>query len=250
MTTAYFYAAIQCADHRAFGEVRTVGTVFVAPDAGFSAVVAIPLERKLAETTIPVVRQVLRLWEDQARELTTASPTTILDWMKSRAVGTEDVVRLSQPALGLTEDPERELKRLKAELTGYRPLVVPSHTTKVVSGVLKAHHLSARFRDATLPAGPASYRFPWVDGSRVLHPVELDQKKPGAVLDAAWRDVGRFQEIRHHMPALDVLIVTPSPGALVIERAHDVYREAHLHLVYPEPRQIEAGLQRWGLIEA
>lgn len=248
MTTAYFYAAVQCPDPRAFAELRTVGAVLIAPEARFGGVASIPLERKLAPGGVALVRQVLGLWQQQVEELAGAGSEGVIEWMNARAVGTEDAVRLSAPAFGLTEDPKRELERLKTELTGYRPVVVRTPTEKWVSQVLRSNGLGGHFRPAVLPAGPASYRFPLVHGSHVVHPVEFHQQKAAAVLDAAWRDAGRFQEVRHALPSLDALVVTPRPVSSAIERAHDIYREVRLHVVYAEAAHVEAGLQRWGLL--
>jgi hypothetical protein len=246
--TAYAYAAVQCRDPRAYEEVRTLGAVLVAPEARFGGLAVMPIDRKLAPGTVLVVREVLRAWTTEVEALGASPLPKALAWLHARAVGAEDLVRLSPPAFGLTDDPRDELRRLRTALTGYRPAGGQTPTEKALVAVLRAHGLSARFQPATLAAGPAGWRFPRVHGHQVLHTVEFAQQQASGVVDAAWRDVGRFRELRRAMHALDALVVTPRPGTAAVERAHDVYRESDLHVVYAERSHIEAGLARWGLL--
>ena len=251
MTHTYFYAAIQCRDERAFQEVRTVGTVLLAPAQQFAELKFVPLTEKLgkkADTSLP--KAVLAAWGEEIKDAIQGGSEEAIRWLQSRAQPSEDAVRLSAPSVGMADDLAKELKRLTTELTGYRPTPGSSTSETVIARVLRQHRLSRIFQPAMLRGGEAEWKFHFVAQNRVFHPLDLDQTTPSGLLDAAFRETGRFDEVRRDNPSLSVIAVAPQPDSRARERAIQIYRDHHIRVVPAEDRQVEGALMGWGLIGA
>lgn len=249
MSHSYLYAAVQCRDVRAFQEIRTVGAVVLAPEARFAELRFMPLQRKLADGEVSFVRGVLEAWKNELAEVIASGQTAAVAWLRDRAGGAEDAVRLTSPAVGLGDDLASEAKRLFQELTGYKPIGRQTPTERVVSAVLRRNHISKRFQPTPLNSDLAEWKYALVCGRHVLHTVDFDQARPAGVLDAAFRDVGRFGEIRRRNRDLDVVAVAAPAEDAVAERARDIYREHGIEVVAAHEPEVEDALGRRGLIE-
>lgn len=248
MKHSYFYAAVQCRDARAYREMRTVGAVLVAPEVSFGDLRYIPLARKLGADDATFVQAVLDDWKVEVEELARGGRSAALGWLREHALDSDDAVRVTEPVAGVTDDVERELKRLLHEVTGYRPVKITTPAERTVHAVLKRHHIHKAFQQRAFTTQFAEWRFPLVCGSHLLHPVTLDQKRPEGVLDAVFRDVGRFDEIRRAYD-LDVLAVVAPPQNPAAGRAQDVYRDHAVEVVSTVEVDVESALRRRGLIE-
>lgn len=251
MSHPYFYAAVQCRDERAFQEVRTVGAVLLAPEAHFGAIKSVPLRQKLGQSAdVALVQAVLACWEAEVKEAVDQGAAASFRWLETRSRPSEDAVRLTAPAMGVAQDLADEHRRLTYELCGYRPGGGQTLSEKVITKVLRQHRLIRLFHVMELGSDVASWKFPFVYGHRIIHPLDLDQTTDGGLLDAAFRETGRFDELRRRRDDLSVLAVAPPPSRRAEERALQIYRDHQIQVVPAQEGPVERALVGWGLLGA
>lgn len=251
MNHPFYFAAIQARDERAFMEFRTVGVVLIAPDGSFARMKSVPLGEKLGRATdVTTIRAVLGWWESELAEVAGRGIPGVLEWLNARVGPSEDIVQLTPPTAGVTDDLQRTLNEITREYTGYDPRVVPGLPDRVITDVLRRNRLTKVFQPASLSAGPAAWRFPFVAGSAILHPVEFEQKQASGLLDAAFRETGRFDELRAYRANLDVVAVAAPTEGPTAERVLDIYRAHRIEVVGATPEAVTAAIAARGFLAA
>lgn len=232
MSHPFYYAAIQARDERAFMEFRTVGVVMIAPDGTFARIKSVPLGEKLGRSTdVTTIRAVLGWWESELPEVARRGIPGVLEWLNARVGPSEDILQLLPPSAGVSDDLSKTLNEITREFTGYSPRVVPGVPDRVIADVLRRNRLTKVFHAQTLQAGTAEWKFPFVAGDAILHPLDFEQKQPSGLLDAAFRETGRFDELRMFRAGLDVVAVAAEPQSRTAERVLDLYRTHRIEVV-------------------
>lgn len=250
MSHPYFYAAVQCRDERAFQEVRTVGVVMLAADGRFADLRVAPLTRKLGENTdLTLIRAVIAAWEDEITEVARRGPAEVVRWLDGHRRSPESVIGLAHAAAGVADDLKVALREITAEFTGYKPGGgAKSWPEKVINQVLRSNGLAKVFREAVLTADCVSWKFPYVHDNWLLHAVDLDQTTDNGIFDAAFKETGRFDEIRRFHPDLRVMAVAPEAADAPRRRALDIYREHRIEVVPAEADLLMRAMLHHGLL--
>lgn len=249
MTHPYLFAAVQCRDERAFQEVRTVGVVMFGTDHDFAAIKLAPLAIKLGENAdLGVIKAVLTGWEAELRDLSGRGPIEALRWLEARVGPSEDIVHLTPPTVGLSDDLAVTLRKIAAEYTGYTARGGQKWPERVITQVLRRTGMGTAFRPQTLTSESMAWKFPYVADNWLLHPIAMDQKRDSGVFDAAFHETGRFDEIRRVHPELRVLAVAPEAANDARRRALDIYREHRIEVVPADPARLMRAMSDHGLL--
>lgn len=232
MNHPYLYAAVQCRDERAFQEFRTVGVVMFGADGQFAAIKVVPLGEKLGRNTdLSTVKAVIGWWESEIREVARKGVPEMMTWLRAHTGPSEDILQLLPNGVGVADDLQKTLNEITREFTGYSPRVIPGFPDRVIADVLRANRLTKVFSRTALHAGTAEWTFNFVAGESILHPLEFDQTKASGQLDAAFREIGRFDELREYHPHLDVVAVAAPAESLTAQRIMDIYRSHRVEVV-------------------
>lgn len=249
MNHPYLVAAVQCRDERAFQEVRTVGVVMLGTEGDFAAIKLAPLAIKLGENAdLGVIKAVLTAWEGEVRDVSRRGPVEALRWLEAHVGPSEDIVHLTPPTAGLTDDMPATLRRIAAEYTGYTPRGGQKWPERVITQVLRRTGMSTAFHEQTLTADSMSWKFPYVSDQWLLHPVAMDQKRDNGVFDAAFHETGRFDEIRRFHPDLRVMAVAAEAEGPARKRALDIYREHRIEVVPADAQRLTRAMSDFGLL--
>lgn len=68
------------------------------------------------------------------------------------------------------------------------------------------------------------------------------------MLDAAFRETGRFDELRVHRPRLDVIAVAVPPQNATAERVLELYRAHHIEVVPASPEAVTGAIASRGFL--
>jgi hypothetical protein len=257
--TPYHYSIVRCRDAEVRGEHRNVGLLVVSP-----------VERKawlrrgrlaarahLVGDDAAFVRALLDILEDEAKDLAReGEPARVHDWMRSRARLTEDAVSLSPPAVGVADDLTAEVTRLAEAYLGKAGGGGRTAAEKLQLAVLRRHGLQRRFEAREFPSGPAVWGFPHVvdlaGGPLVFNALQFAQKTAEGVIDAAWTNVGRKEEVSHFHPSTRWLTLALGPTgdatAAAFTRAIEVMADGGLNIVPPTESDITAALADFNLV--
>jgi hypothetical protein len=250
MSQSYFYAAVQCKDERAFQEVRTVGVVLLGADGTFAGIRLAPLARKLGENTdLTLIRSVLATWEADIGEVAKKGHAEAVRWLEAHRRSPESVIGLAPAAVGVADDLQVALREITMEFTGYKPGGGgKTWPEKVISQVLRQNGLNRVFREEVLRADCISWKFPYVHNHWLLHAVDMDQSTDTGIFDAAFKETGRFDELRRYHPQLQVIAVAPKADGPAKNRALAIYGEHEIQVVPADAWQLTKAMTRFGML--
>lgn len=243
---AYHYSVVHCRDGALYGEARNVGVLVVAPgNRAWLRRANVREKAHLVADPAAFVRAMLDLIVEEATEVArSGGADTVYDWLRRRSAPTEDTVFLGPPAIGIASDLRVEAARLATLYLG-KPSGGSSDSLgeQVGKQVLRTLNLEAAFRPREFHVGPATWSFARVceqgDEALVLQPLHFGQKTPENVLDAAFKNVGRFGELRRAKPDLDLVAVTTGPDAGELGEAFAMARDrmtnSGIRVVPPKP---------------
>ena len=188
-------------------------------------------------------------WEDEIAEVARRGPAEVVRWLDGHRRSPESVIGLAPAAAGVADDLKVALREITAEFTGCKPGGgAKSWPEKVINQVLRSNGLSKVFREEILSADCISWKFPYVHDNWLLHAVDLDQSTDNGIFDAAFKETGRFEELRRWHPGLRVLAVAPVADGPARERALAIYGEHTVKVVPAEPRKLAGAMSSFGLL--
>ncbi|MEQ1564037.1 MAG: hypothetical protein ABMA64_00245 [Myxococcota bacterium] len=255
---AYHYSVVHCRDGARSGEAHNVGLLVVSPgDRAWIRRADVKSRTHLVGDPAQFVRAMLDLYQEEATEVARSGAADVVyDWLRRRSIATEDSVFLGPPALGITADLKAEMARLAVKYLGKAPSRGRPNLAEAASQrALRETKLIDRFRPREFPVGPATWGFPHV-GDHAGHPLivqalSFEQKSAESVLDGAFKNVGRFGEVRRAYPGTQLLAVSagPTEGDLgsAFRMASERMTEAGIWVVRPEVDAVTDALSRLGV---
>lgn len=215
------HMVIRCAPPGTVDEMRNVAVLVVLPSEGLVALRHVAIERVLRaeKDEADFIRSWLEMIEhDAARHLADGSFEA---WAGGMGRPSDASIQVSEPRIGVAnmERPralEMEVRELLRTYTGMRPSGRSrSRSHQVVKKVLDARSLSEIFRATKITCGPVQLPFQRVGvvGGRtiIIEPKDYDMRSEDAMLEHAYRLMGRVNQVARSRPKLDVLLVAAPP---------------------------------------
>jgi hypothetical protein len=251
---AYHYSVVQCRDASG-GEARNVGLLVVSPgERAWIRRTNVKARTHLVGDPAQFVGALLDLYEEEATDVARSGGADfVYDWLRRRSTATEDSVFLGPPALGITSDLKAEIARLALRYLGKSPTPRRSAAERASLQALRSTRLKDSFRPRRFPVGPATWSFAHVAesaaGPVIVQPLAFAQKSPEAVLDGAFKNVGRFGEVRRAYPGVELLAVSAGPAqgdlGAAFRMARERMAEGGIHVVPAEVEAVVAALRSY-----
>ena len=116
----YQTTVVQHRDER--GELRNIALLTISPASGEAWLDRASLQWRLhlLEDQVTFLQALLDVLTDEASEIArTRSPAQVHAWLRARATPTEDALRFTPPAFGVTDDLQGERERLREITVGH-----------------------------------------------------------------------------------------------------------------------------------
>lgn len=163
--TPFHYAIVRVRDFKFAAEYRNVGLLVVCPAQGKAWLRSGGLKQHahLLGDDEAFTRALLDALHDEAAEVAReGSAAAAHGWLRARTRPTEDTLVLADAAMGIAEDVEAEISRLRARYLGGPAQPVRSRTEALRLQVLRAQRLHKSFVPRAFESGPATWSFPCV----------------------------------------------------------------------------------------
>lgn len=256
----YHYSVVQCRDAAVTGEARNVALLVVSPAKRKAWLRRGQLKPRahLVGDDAAFVRAMLDLLQDEATQVAREGDAAVVhDWLRSRARASEDTLSLSAPAMGIAHDLDAEVRRLAVSYLGASRGGGRSAAQKLRLAALRRHGLEDVFAPRAIETGPATWRFDAVTDLAghplVFNALQFTQGTPEGVIEGAWRNVGRAQEVNHYLPGAQWLTIARGPEAgptgRAFTRALEVMQDGDLNVIDSTEASVEAALSRFGLVQ-
>ncbi len=256
--TPFHYAIVQARDPSFGAERRNVGLVALSPATGKAWMYRGDLRSRahLLGDDAAFVRALLDMLQEEAGEVAReGSAAAAHHWLRARSRPSEDTLVLAQPAMGITADLDAEMLRLRVRYLGKAPTPRKSAAETLRDRVLRDNGLQKTFGPREFESGPATWKFPCVaDAGKntvVFNALQFGQRKPEAVLDAAFHNIGRAGEVQAWYGEVQWVTVAAGPRegktGEAFTRACALMSEAGLNIVPPEERPLTAALNKLNL---
>lgn len=254
MMNPYHYTVVRCRDFRVEGEERNVGLLALSPT----------MKRAWLRKSVRTARTGLvgddadfidALLEGllvEARQIArSADPALAHAWLLERARPSEGTLSFAPPAIGIADDVEVELRRLREHLLGKGGGGTPA-VKKLQAQLLRGSGYREAFVPRELSAGAAVWRFSHVadtpHGPLAFLALQLAQKHASGILDAAFRNAGRVSELRRYQPELGFVGLVQGPESngrgAAVERSRELLVDAGVEVVAPNADAVKRTLDR------
>ncbi len=256
---AYHYSIVRCRDVAMPGELRNVGLLVLSPAQGKAWLRRADVKQKahLIGDDAAFIRALLDLLATEAKQVAQSREAAVVHgWLRARSLPTEDAIFLSPPALGIAQDLETEVRRLRNLYLGKGRSIVRSRVETFRDSTLRDHGLRDHFVPRRFQSGPATWGFPTVTPDErqpvVLNTLSFDQSKPEGILDAAFRNIGRAGEVSSYHPGVRWITIAAGPGTgkreSAFRRGCRLMEDAGLNVVQPDKDALVTALGRVGLL--
>jgi hypothetical protein len=256
--TPFHYAIVRARDPNFAAEYRNVGLLVLCPAAGKAWLRRGALRQRahLIGDDAAFTSALLDALDEEAAEVAReGSAAAAHGWLRAKTRATEDSLVLADAAVGVAEDVAAEVARLRDRYLGPPSRSGRTKADGLRLAVLRAHGLHKAFEPRAFESGPATWRFPCVGatsaGPVVFNALEFGQTKPESLLDAAFNNIGRANEVRrwHGQVRWLTLATGPTGGETgpAFTRACELMADAGLNPVPADPDRIWAALRTLGV---